>query len=465
MASDSPSSILFVTVDSLRADHVGWHGYDRDTTPVLDKRVDGAQTYSNAFSHACQTPYSFPAILTSTYSTMYGGGKRLSDNRTLISEVLDEAGYTTAGFHSNPYLSEEFNYNRGFDEYFDSIEDKSLPAKARQFVKDNLDDDGLLYQLLFKAFKASERTMGVEVGSPFVDAKTLTDLAIEWIESNRSEPAYLWVHYMDVHHPYLPPEEHQQAIRGEVISDRESVKLRRRMLDELGDLGAEDRQKIIDLYDAEIRHMDAEVGRLITAAESAWEDVVTAFTSDHGEELGDHGGYSHHMPKFLDEYIHVPLFIDADDEGDSYDEVVGLVDVAPTLMEYAGAAQPDTYVGTSLRRIQAGEDWERDHVIAEWQDNETGDRNFAYRDGEWTYVYRENGTCHEAQTDAAEEELYAVANTGAVNVVDDHPEVRDELRSIVDTHIDFVDSTEPDATDVEMGEEVQQRLQDLGYKE
>jgi arylsulfatase A-like enzyme len=396
---------------------------------------------------------------------MYGGGKRLSENRTLISEVLDEAGYNTAGFHSNPYLSEEFNYNRGFDEYFDSIENKSLPAKARQFVKDNIDNDGLLYRLLFKAFKASERTVGVEVGSPFVDAKTLTDLAIEWIESNASEPAYLWVHYMDVHHPYLPPEEHQHAIRGEVISDRESVKLRRKMLDELGDLGAEDRQKIIDLYDAEIRHMDAEVGRLMTAAESEWGDVVTAFTSDHGEELGDHGGYSHHMPKFLDEYIHVPLFIDAHGDGDIYNDVVGLVDVAPTLVEFAGADQPETYVGTSLRHIQAGDEWERDHVIAEWQDTETGDRNFAYRDGEWTYVYRENGTCHEAQTDAAEEELYAVEDSDAVNVVDDHPEVRDELRSAVDTHIQFVDSTEPDAADVEMGKEVQQRLQDLGYKE
>jgi len=96
--------IVLVTVDSLRADHVGWHGYDRNTTPNLDQRAASAQTFTSAFSHACSTRPSFPSIMTSSYALEYGGFERLSSKRTTIAELLEEAGYETAGFHSNLYL-------------------------------------------------------------------------------------------------------------------------------------------------------------------------------------------------------------------------------------------------------------------------------------------------------------------------------------------------------------------------
>ncbi|ELZ19137.1 sulfatase [Haloterrigena salina JCM 13891] len=140
---------------------------------------------------------------------MYGGYERISEDRTLISEAFDDAGYRTAGFHSNLYLSADFGYDRGFDEFYDSKTDPSATARLRQFVKDQLDSDGILYQTLARAFETAEETAGINVGSAYVSADEITDRALEWAESVATDgPRFLWVHYMDVHHPYVPPERH-----------------------------------------------------------------------------------------------------------------------------------------------------------------------------------------------------------------------------------------------------------------
>jgi len=170
--------IVLVTVDSLRADHVGWHGYDRNTTPNLDQRAASAQTFTSAFSHACSTRPSFPSIMTSSYALEYGGFERLSSKRTTIAELLEEAGYETAGFHSNLYLSADFGYDRGFNRFFDSKSDPGTLAKLRQEVKTHLDSDGHLYGFLQQAFNATEKRAGIELGSAYIDAEEITDRAL-----------------------------------------------------------------------------------------------------------------------------------------------------------------------------------------------------------------------------------------------------------------------------------------------
>lgn len=104
LLSSTMSDIVLLTVDSLRADHVGCYGYDRDTTPTIDDLSTDGQQFTNAFAHACSTRPSFPSILTSSYALMHGGFEQLSSDRTTIAEALSGAGYQTAGFHSNLYL-------------------------------------------------------------------------------------------------------------------------------------------------------------------------------------------------------------------------------------------------------------------------------------------------------------------------------------------------------------------------
>lgn len=451
------TNVLLITVDSLRADHVGCYGYDRETTPVLDELAADAAVFENAFAHACSTRPSFPTILTSSYTLMYGGYENLSTERTLISEVFDDAGYRTAGFHSNAYLNPEFGYGRGFDHYFDSMTDSGTMAKIRQFVSNNLDNDGLVFRLLASAFFTAERQAGANIGSAYVDADEITDRAIEWMQNGDSgTDDFLWVHYMDVHHPYLPPERHQLAFRDDTISERRAIQLRRKFLEDPEAVTDEELSDIIDLYDAEIRFTDAEIGRLLESAEEQWEEFTVAVTSDHGEEFKEHGEFSHHA-KFYDEVIHVPLIYQNGEAAGNYDELVGLLDVAPTLVDSAGLDIPDNYYGHSLHTLTDGDSWERTEILGDWSTGpDSDDRRFLYRDHDWKYI-----------CDKDREQLYDLtADPGEqANLVEDAPPVLEDLRAAVDDHEAAIDETMVDVESVEMDDEVKSRLRDLGYKE
>ncbi|SFS11575.1 Arylsulfatase A [Halomicrobium zhouii] len=461
--------VVLVTVDSLRADHVGWQGYDRETTPNLDELADEARVFSRAFAHACSTRPSFPSILTSSYALMYGGFERLSADRTTLAEALSRGGYRTAGFHSNLYLSADFGYDRGFDAFYDSRTDPSVTAKARNAVKRNLDSDGLVYRTLQGLFNATEKRTGIEVGSPYVDAAELTDLALEWVRDEAEEgPRFLWVHYMDVHHPYVPPADYQRRFRDDPVSDRDAVQLRRKMLEAPEDVTDGERQTLLDLYDAEIAYVDREVDRLLEAVRSAWgDDTVVAFTADHGEEFADHGGFSH-SATFYDEVLHVPFLLADGTSGEpdrtneqpdgtsgESDDLVGLLDLAPTLVDCAGLARPDAFEGSSL----LDDDFDRSEVIAEWADTdpESEARRYAIRSEDWKYVRLDDGT----------ERLFALpSDPGERNdVVDAMPEVADEFRARLRDHRKLLAETNRDLGDVRMEEDVAERLRLLGYQE
>lgn len=447
--------IVLVTVDSLRADHIGWHGYERNTTPHLDRFADSARTFSNAFAHACSTRPSFPAILTSSYPLMYGGYERLSEKRSTIGEVLSEEGYSTGGYHSNLYLASDFGYDAGFDQFFDSKSDPSVLAKLRQTIKTHLDDEGKIYSTLQYLFNATEKRTGIELGSAYVDAAEITDRALSWAKEETSGPRFLWVHYMDVHHPYVPPAEYQKQFRDKPISDRDAVQLRRKMLESPEEITENELNSLIDLYDAEIAYVDNEVNRLVETLKEEWgDDLVFAFTADHGEEFLDHGGFSH-SATFYDEVLHVPLLIDDGSEGTSHDELVGLLDLSPTLAQYANADPAENFYGESLDQID--NDWDRSQVVAEWANFETGDRRFGIRTTEWKYIREEDDTEHlyDVSTDPEENE----------NLVREEPEELDILRACLEDHIEQLEDTTDELGDVNMDEEVKQRLRDLGYQE
>lgn len=454
MTATSMRDIILITVDSLRADHVGWHGYDRNTTPNLDKRAASGETFTSAFSHACSTRPSFPSIMTSSYALEYGGFERLSPKRTTIAELLNNTGYKTAGFHSNLYLSADFGYDRGFNQFFDSKSDPGVLAKLRQEVKTRFDSDGTLYGFLQWAFNATEKQTGIELGSAYIGAEEITNRALNWAENTDEAPRFLWVHYMDVHHPYVPPEEYQHRFREDPINDRDAVQLRRKMLESPETVTNTELQSIVDLYDAEIAYVDAEIERLIKTIQAEWDsDPTIVFTADHGEEFLDHGQFSH-SATFYDEVIHVPLFIERGKQAE-YDNLVGLLDLAATLAEEANIDQPDNFRGDPLSLID--DQWERSSVVSEWADTETGDRRFAVRTPNWKYIRKENNM----------EELYDLSEdpSESDNLIDDNSTILSELREIIDEHETIINEHQEDLGTVKMDEEVRQRLRDLGYQE
>lgn len=449
--------VLLITIDSLRADHLGCYGYDRPTSPTIDSLAESSHVFENAFAHAGVTRNSFPAILTSSYPHMYGGYERISERRTLVSELLSNEGYSTAGYHSNLYLSSDFGYARGFDTFYDSKSEPTITARLRQAAKQRLDQDSRLFSVLKRAFERTEKHAGVEIGSAYVDAEEITDLAVESVRSMDGDaPSFLWIHYMDVHHPYLPDAEFQRHFRDDPVPERRAVQLRRKMLESPEDVSDRERQDIVDLYDAEIRYTDREIGRLISTVREHWgEDVLIALLSDHGEEFGEHGQFSHNTHH--DEGIHVPLILQSDPGGGRYDDMVGLIDVAPTIADSVGIDAPASFYGHSLERLVDGDSWPRNSVIGEWGPSEPGERRFFYRSRDWKYM----------RWDDVREELYDLKEDPREleNVASDEPPALADIRDAVDEHVELVDSTQTDLGDVEMDDSVKERLELLGYRE
>ncbi|EMA49526.1 sulfatase [Halococcus thailandensis] len=452
--------VLLITVDSLRADHLSAAGYERETTPCVDRLAANGHRFTSAFAHACATRASFPSILTSSTALMYGGYERLSENRTLVTEALP-AAYRAGGFHSNLYLSAEFGYSRGFDTFFDSKSDPSPAARLKGAVEERLDEDGWLYGVLSRAVDTAEKEAGINVGSAYVRADEITERAIDWAESECDGPRFLWTHYMDVHHPYRPPERHQRALGVDLVPEREAIRLRRKMIEAPDEITDDERETLIDLYDAEIRFTDTEIGRLIEHVRETWgDDTMVIVTADHGEAFGEHGGYSH-TQTFHDEMLHVPLIVDVGGDGSAttHDELVGLADVTPTIVEYAGGEQAESFVGHSLRPLLDGEgDWPREHVVGDWADGNRGggERRFAYRDRRWKYIERGDGNVlYDLTADPGEYE----------NVADGHPEVCERLRGVLDDHRERIAASADELRTVEMDESTKKRLRDLGYAE
>lgn len=453
-------NVLLVTVDSLRADHVGYHGYERDTTPNLDRRAAGNHAFYNAFANGCNTRRSFPSILTGTYPLMYGGFEKLSSDRTVLAEPFQETGFTTGGFQSNPYLLAQFGYGRGFEKYYGSNSEASSTSKIRQYIKNRL-DDGLFLQTLQRAFNLTESVIGYNPGEPFVKADKITDEALSWVSGVES-PVFLWVHYMDVHHPYHPPTEYQRMFRDAPVSKRRAVKLRRKMIESPEQISEMELQTILDLYDGEIRFVDEEIDRLIEGVRTKLSgDTVVAVTSDHGEEFNDHHGFAHHNT-FYDELLHVPLVLDAPGSGE-YDELVGLADLPPTLLSYADVEIPDSYVGDSLKTLVSDGTWDKQYVFAEAGSVADGEFRCGCRTSDRKYI---RGGDHPDAAEKPPGELYDLETDPAemINLIEDAEEDIATVRGVVDEHERTVRETDQRVETVEIDSETESRLEDLGYK-
>lgn len=448
-------NVLLVTIDSLRADHVGYHGYERDTTPNIDAHATTGSRFTNAFAHVGGTRFSFPSILSGVTPMMHGGHERIADSQTLVSEVFNEAGYRTGGFHSNLYVSGEFGYDRGWDEFYDSAPNPSVTSRARRWAKTNLKNTPI-YPLLQRGYDYLESSRGVNVGSYHVRAEKITDLALEFATDAPEEPTFLWVHYMDVHHPFLPPPEYQRQFRDDVISDRESIQLRRKFIEDPDAVTEEELQTFVDLYDAEIAYNDAEVGRLLSVLRDVWdEEPLVALTSDHGDHFLEHGYFG--GARVRDVKTHVPLYVTGWDDDGGYEELVGLVDVSTTLLNAADLPVPETYRGYNLRRLVSQGDWPRDAVLGGWIDDD-GRRTVAVRERDWKLVRRPDGSheLYDMQADPDEQR----------DVAESNPEQVRRLGERIDKHLSAVERTRDDTVErPDVGDDVKERLRRLGYDE
>jgi choline-sulfatase len=289
-------NIILITVDTTRADRMGFLGSKRGLTPNLDTLARQGVVFEKAYSQAPLTPVSHATIFTGTYPqfhTVTDFGHPLPSLLPSVPEILQKSGYHTAAFIGSLILDPKANMAPGFDRGFDFFD-----AGFHQKRGPNED-----------RYHNIERRAGEVV-----------DHAIAWLNKNRKPPFFLWIHLYDPHAPYDPPRPYDVRFKNP--------------------------------YDGEIAYSDASLGRVFNYLRQRrlYERALIAVMSDHGESLGAHGESMHGI--FLyDETIRVPLLFKLPGAvlaGRHVRARVRLVDVAPTLLSMLSLPLPPTFQGESL---------------------------------------------------------------------------------------------------------------------
>lgn len=266
--------IVLITVDTLRADRIGCYGYNRLKTPNIDRLAAEGIRFTNAIAQVPLTLPSHCSIFTGTYPLFHGVHDQtdhLSEKKTTLAEILKARGFTTAAFVSSFVLNSQFGLNQGFDHYDDAL-DRS-PDGSGDEVK-----------------RRGDQTL-----SP----------ALAWLETFGARDFFVWIHLYDPHVPYSPPEPFRTR-----YAERP--------------------------YDGEVAFVDSLMGRLIGFLEKKgwYSQTLLIFTSDHGEDLGDHGENTHGFFVY-DSTLRVPLIIKAPGRsgGAVIHTQVQSVDIAPTILQ------------------------------------------------------------------------------------------------------------------------------------
>jgi arylsulfatase A-like enzyme len=311
-AREPAPNLVLLSIDTLRADHLGVYGYRRDTSPNLDAFARRGAVFEHVYAPAAWTLPSHASMMTGLVPGRHGavGGDRgIRDDVAVLAELLAAAGYRTDAVVNGPFVKAKFGFGRGFDSYV-------------YFEKD---DTEAHHDAVLRALRAG--------------------LA--------RRPSFLFLHYMTLHIPHRPPPEHDRfsdpgarfpGIAENLRATKLELEAGRRVVSraEVGYLR--------DLYDGEIVHLDAMLGEVFALlAAAVARDTYLVVTSDHGEEFLDHGSLIHNGTLY-DELIHVPFLLWGPDvpAGIRVPALRGLVDVAPTLLELARVPAPPGLDGRSV---------------------------------------------------------------------------------------------------------------------
>lgn len=291
-------NVVLITVDTLRADHLGCYGYQKIKTPNIDALAAEGARFERAFAVVPVTLPSHTTMLTGTYPMLSGmhdfSANKLSAEQPTLASVLKGAGYATGAAIGAAVLDSRFGLNQGFDFYYDHFDFSRLDEA-------NLD--------------AMERP-GNEVA----------DVALDWLSKNGQKKFFLWMHLYDPHFPYTPPEPYKTQYAGR-------------------------------LYDGEIAFADAQIGRLVRLLKDRgiYQNTVIVLAGDHGEGLGEHGEKTHGF-FIYNSTMHVPLVMRVPGvAARTVAEPVSLVDVMPTILAALAVAAPAQVQGKSLLAKVRGE--------------------------------------------------------------------------------------------------------------
>lgn len=328
-------NVILISIDTLRADHLGIYGYFRDTSPNLDNLANQGIYFTNVYSQASWTLPSHATLFTSLYPSQHEmvtfDSPSLNDSIITLAEVMKQNNYKTAAFVDHFDVGSHFGLNHGFD-YFD----EKGASEGLEKHKPNL----LVYS-------------GI---------KKINERAEKWIDENKDGKFFIFLHYYDVHAPYISPEPYITLFDPNYHGNLSTYGY---MEDGIQDQikNQDDLNHVIAQYDGGIRYVDSEIGTFwhFLQNESLTKKTMIIIVSDHGEEFMEHERIGHGVYLYKN-VIHVPVIFSFPT---AYHKVInstlGLIDVPTTILEALRIESPQQFEGIDML---------------------TGNRSFAYSEFE-----------------------------------------------------------------------------------
>ena len=479
----SPDVVL-VTIDTLRADRLGAYGRSPSITPEMDRLADEGVVFGRTLAAAPWTIPSVASMLTGLPTVRHRAGRSMGSGLTFARTPLDEdlttlaerfaaAGYRTRAVSANGFVSQETGMAQGFEVF----ENPFTTAIGSGVFRD-LPLSRLVLSLIPDRKLGDYRAAGV------------TDQALAWLAEDDAAPIFLWVHYLGPHiplraepdnldlealqamvHESLPTADEDGSVLGEVFTATSHVRSGLLWLSPL------DRRKLEDRYDLTVSYVDQHVGRLFTALRERHPEirpVVAALTSDHGEELWDHGHFEHGHDYYR-EVTRVPLIFWSPGRvpaGLHVSSLAGHVDIGPTLLELAELAAPRPSAPDEGRSLaprfrpqgdaaDAGDGTsdseEPPHPAAPPRfsgGNLYGLPAALVEDGSWRFILRANGQgeLYNVELDPQERHNVALQN----------PQIADRYRQLLEPRLATL-LEDADDEEAELSTETLEALRSLGY--
>lgn len=398
-------NVVVVTFDSLRADHCGYWGYDRNTTPTLDRFAEDGIVFENAIAPASRTNPSMAGILTGEPLVARDqvanpeNSRRHLERHTTVAERFSDNGYATGAFCPNAYSSRYYGFDEGFDTFEDFLFDSGL---YQSIFQDHLGDSS------FSTFVRNIRNF-IRKQEAFKTWDTYVEDIEQWA-SDQDDPFFLWGFSLDTHFPYLAPRKHREWSN---TFDQYYYNWRaNKLINEFEiDISEKERQKLIDIYDDSIRFGDIFLKELEERL-SEYDPIFVVF-GDHGEAFDERGIYGHFYPSLYEENIHVPYIIYDGESEATIEKPVSMTTLPKALTRAAGVEEGSP--------AELTENW----VVATDYDGRN-DRNLtAVRTKNWKYM-----TAEEAGT--AGHELYDLESDPVeqTNLVGDGEEIEGTLEDL-----------------------------------
>ncbi len=423
------SNVILIVMDTVRADHVSMYGYDRDTTPNIQKFSEQATLYAKPIATGNMTLSTHASIFTGLYIREHGAhsdvnypyGRPLSDSFDTLAEILSKKGFETLAVVANyAYLSPSFGLHQGFD-YFDYRSPVIFLGKVEgYFIRAGL------RTILSHFFPIKDWD------KVFKDAEQINEEAYKLIsEVKKKENNFLlFINYMDAHPPYIPKAPFDCRYPGKMNSftEKKYYDLQKEVLQLKHNVTKEEYDHLISQYDGGIAFIDFHIGKLIEELKKLdlYENSTIIITSDHGEAFGKNNYLGHWVSTYQNQ-VYVPLIIKYpyQKEGKVENEYVSSIDLLPTIMNILGYNPTLSYKGKNLYSMDDNNNRE---VISEHYPNggilqwhKISHRNLqAIYSEEYKYIKASNGEVelYDISSDPEENINIARQNENVANLLD-----------------------------------------------